>query len=260
MSRSTRPSRRMRVLVPSMIGVLAAVLLGAAPVAAESPSNLTIAPLVGATLPVGSSQTVTATVSNPVVAGLPVRFHIAGATSLSGIIDVCTTNAAGECSISYSGGLFSPGIDHVNAILDVNNNEMGDAEPTAYFAMTWIQSRYSVRGFAAPVDASPRVNVAKAGQTIPLKFSVVDDAGLPVPGITGFTINVTDQRCALGSTLDQIEEYASGGSGLRDFGDGDYQFNWATPKSYARSCKQLTLSLPSGYDGGVLTAEFTFAR
>ena len=35
-------------------------------------------------------------------------------------------------------------------------------------------------------------------------------------------------------------------SGLRHLGNGNYQIDWKTPKSYARSCKVLYLDLGHG--------------
>jgi len=64
------------------------------------------------------------------------------------------------------------------------------------------------------------------------------------------------QRCDLGDTLSQIEEYSQAASGLQNLGGGAYQFNWATPKSYASSCKTLHLDV-AGVDH---TADFRFTK
>ena len=108
-----------------------------------------------------------------------------------------------------------------------------------------------------PVD-NDIVNVAKAGQTVPLKFHVSDANG-PVTDLSPDAVSVTvaGLACDLGDTSDQIEEYASGDSGLQNLGDGNYQFNWKTPKAYASSCK--TLSVDVGDDVGH-TAEFRFTK
>jgi hypothetical protein len=53
---------------------------------------------------------------------------------------------------------------------------------------------------------------------------------------------------------DAIEDY-SGASGLQYLGDGDWQFNWKTPKSYAGQCRTMTLTLS---DGSTHTASFSF--
>jgi hypothetical protein len=115
---------------------------------------------------------------------------------------------------------------------------------------------YGFSGFAQPVDANAR-NVAKAGRTIPLKWRVTDAAGAPITGLTSVGVTAASLSCSVGATGDAIEEYASGSSGLQDLGDGYYQFNWATPKSYANSCKTLRLDLG---DGIARTATFEFTK
>lgn len=115
---------------------------------------------------------------------------------------------------------------------------------------------YGFSGFDQPVDATAR-NIAKAGRTIPLKWRVTDGTGAPVTGLASVSVSAASLSCAAGTSEDQIEEYASGGSGLRDLGDGYYQFNWSTPKSYAGSCKTLRLDLG---DGTMHTATFEFTR
>jgi hypothetical protein len=63
----------------------------------------------------------------------------------------------------------------------------------------------------------------------------------------------------LGATPDQLEEYAAGSSGLLNQGDGYYQLNWKTPKTYAQSCKTLKLDLGEG-SGMERTALFQFTK
>jgi hypothetical protein len=102
-------------------------------------------------------------------------------------------------------------------------------------------------------------NLSKAGQAIPLKWELRDFFGNPVTTLTNVTVKVTDQGCSTIPNADQIEEYASGQSGLQNFGDGRYQFNWKTPGSYATSCKTLGLDIG---EGSVRTnlAYFTFKK
>ncbi len=116
---------------------------------------------------------------------------------------------------------------------------------------------YSFSGFGAPVDAAPTLNSAKAGRTIPLKFRVTTATGAPVTNLTSVKVTVASSSCTAGTTVDAIEEYASGGSGLQNLGNGSYQFNWATPSGYAQSCKTLNLDLG---DGVARQALFHFTR
>ena len=105
---------------------------------------------------------------------------------------------------------------------------------------------YSFDGFFAPVDNLPTMNIAKAGQTVPLKWRITDASGVPVTNLTSMTVIAVSLACDPGTTTDQMEEYASGASGLQNLGDGYYQFNWKTPKSYANSCKTLRVDLGEG--------------
>lgn len=116
---------------------------------------------------------------------------------------------------------------------------------------------FTFDGFYAPVDNPPVMNIAKAGQTIPLKWHVTDQNGDPVTNITSVEVKVTTLLCNTETTPDQLEEYAAGDSGLQNLGDGYYQFNWKTPRSYAKSCKTLKLDLG---DGVIHEALFHFKR
>ncbi len=126
---------------------------------------------------------------------------------------------------------------------------------------TTVSCAYSVTfqflGFFTPVNNLPTTNNANAGQAIPLKWRLLDASGDPVTDLASVKVSVTDLSCSLGSTFDAIEEYAAGSSGLQNLGDGYYQFNWKTPKSYAKSCKTMKLDLGEGttHDAG-----FTFTK
>jgi len=102
---------------------------------------------------------------------------------------------------------------------------------------------YNLTGFFAPVDMGGVTNRAKAGQTIPLKFRVVDENGAPYGGLVLSNVAVTSIQTIAGSgTSDDIETY-SGASGLQYLGDGNYQFNWKTPTSYANQTRNVRLTI-----------------
>jgi len=101
-------------------------------------------------------------------------------------------------------------------------------------------------GFTSPVDNPPVMNIAKAGQAVPLKWRITDANGNPITDLTSVTVTAVNLPCQAGETTDPIEEYATGESGLQNLGDGYYQWNWKTPKSYANSCKTMRLDLGEG--------------
>jgi hypothetical protein len=116
---------------------------------------------------------------------------------------------------------------------------------------------YDFVGFTSPIDNLPVLNLAKAGQTIPLKWRILDANGVPVTNLTSVTVSAVSLSCSANTTLDLIEEYAAGGSGLQNLGNGYYQWNWKTPTTYVNSCKTLKLDLG---DGLVHTALFQFKK
>jgi hypothetical protein len=106
--------------------------------------------------------------------------------------------------------------------------------------------KYDFAGFYAPVDRPTTMNVSKAGQAIPLKWTLRNALGVPVADLTTVTIKAVGITCPLGGTADQVEEYASGSSGLQNLGGGNYQFNWKSPTTYAGSCKSIELVFAAG--------------
>ena len=103
---------------------------------------------------------------------------------------------------------------------------------------------YKFSGFFSPVDNLPAVNDAKAGQAIPIKWRITDANDVPITDPTSFVnVMVASLPCSAGTTGDAVEEYAAGESGLQNLGNGYWQFNWKSPKSYANSCKTMKLSL-----------------
>jgi N-acylglucosamine 2-epimerase len=116
------------------------------------------------------------------------------------------------------------------------------------------QVLYGFTGFQAPVDNGV-VNVAKAGTAIPLKWRLTDHAGNPVLDLAEVRITSAGHTCDGGAPEDAIEEVASGASGLQNLGDGNYQINWKSPKTYAGTCRTVQLDLG---EGQMRTAEFRF--
>lgn len=101
-----------------------------------APAVLALSPAT-ATNPVGTSHTVTATVTD--AAGQPVpdvvvRFSVTGAHTVNGS---CTTGPNGQCSFSYTGT--QAGSDVISAYADGDNDSVQDAdEPTGSATKTWV--------------------------------------------------------------------------------------------------------------------------
>jgi hypothetical protein len=106
-------------------------------------------------------------------------------------------------------------------------------------------------GFFAPIDmpsgGAVVWNSARAGQAIPLKWQVMR-GGQPVADPSTFVRVLSNQvRCdAASENTSAIEESAAGGSGLQYFGDGQWQFNWATARGYANTCRVMFVKFSDG--------------
>jgi hypothetical protein len=165
------------------------------------------------------------------------------------------SGVATQASLQVTGGTAN-GVGTYTATCDGAQDNAGNtASATASYSVSYVFS-----GFFQPVDAAPVLNLAIAGRSIPLKWRLTDAQGNPVLNLTSVTATATSLACSAGgATSDQLEEYAAGGSGLQNLGNGNYQYNWATPKSYASSCKTLKLDLAEG-SSQQHTALFQFTK
>jgi alpha-tubulin suppressor-like RCC1 family protein len=111
-------------------------------------------------------------------------------------------------------------------------------------------------GFSQPVDNGGVYNVAKAGSNIPLKWRLLSESGAPITNLASASVSVSAIGCQGGGPSDQVEEVAPSASGLQNLGNGYYQLNWKTDKSWT-GCKQMRLSL-AGEGPITHNALFTF--
>ena len=112
--------------------------------------------------------------------------------------------------------------------------------------------QYTFAGFQAPVDAA-KVNVAKAGSTVPVKWQLFDRDGSPVADPASF-VSVTFRSGSCDDAPSDIIEYTAPSAGLQYQGDGRWHLGWKTSKSWT-GCGDLVLRLD---DGSVHTAAFHF--
>lgn len=114
---------------------------------------------------------------------------------------------------------------------------------------------YGFVGFAPPVENAPVVNLANAGRTIPFKWRLVDANGTPITNLSGVIVRAVSMSCDSTAVADAVEEYVSASTGFLNHGDGDYQYNWQSPKSYENTCKKVVIDLG---DGSTRVALFRF--
>jgi hypothetical protein len=128
-----------------------------------NPARVTLSP-TEATNMVGTSHTVTATVTDAFggpVANTTVRFTVSGSVNTTGS---CTTGPAGTCTFTYPGPAF-PGADSIAGCADANNSGTPDiGEPCSEkVAKAWIlpaSTPGQVTGGGHVIDAAENQKVA----------------------------------------------------------------------------------------------------
>jgi hypothetical protein len=116
-------------------------------------------------------------------------------------------------------------------------------------------SLFSFTGFLSPVNNLPVVNQVKAGQAVPLKFSLDGNQGLDIFA-AGYPKSVPIS-CDFAAPVDELEETeTAGGSSLTyDAATDRYKYVWKTDKRWTRTCRQFVLGLK---DGTFRRANFQF--
>lgn len=132
----------------------------------------------------------------------------------------------------------------------------------AFFSAPAPEPVYDFDGFFAPIDnrdasGSFVLNEVRAGQAIPVKFSLNGDQGLDIFA-TGSPSSEAI-ACDSQAEVDGIEQTAAAGaSGLSyDAASDTYTYVWKTSKSWEDTCRQLVVELD---DGTTARANFTFSR
>ena len=163
--------------------------------------------------------------------------------------DIVSGNLPVTCSPA-SGSTFYTGPDTT-----VTCSAKDGAGLTGYTTFT-VHVRYVFSGFFRPVDNLPTTNTVKAGQAIPVKFSLGGNQGLAIFE-AGYPKSVA-MNCMF-TTSDTIEEtVTAGGSTLQyDATAGQYIYVWKTDKAWAGTCRQLQVKYK---DGTTQVANFNFTR
>jgi hypothetical protein len=114
---------------------------------------------------------------------------------------------------------------------------------------------YNFLGFFQPVDNLPTINSVKAGQAIPVKFSLGGYKGTNIFAV-GYPAS-QQVSCSTSAPIDAIEETVTSGSSSLSYNSGadQYHYVWKTEKSWVGTCRQLIVKLN---DGTTHTAIFMF--
>ena len=153
---------------------------------------------------------------------------------------------------------------------------LADFPPTGSTPSPFAIPPYQFNGFAAPVanQGNNVFNIAKAGQTIPLKWQLMYPTcpagntncfgfnGGPVTNSAlapaGYVTILAANGCFAGNvppTDDTIPADTETTSGLINDGNGSYHFNWKTLKSFSGECLTTTVNVG---DGVQHNADFQF--
>ncbi len=176
-------------------------------------------------------------------------------------------NGTDTCALDGSGNLVGPFTNQIDAffVTRIDPTTKGTSGGTA---SCWVATQNTPGisdtvsnfiGFGAPIS-NTKVNPVKAGQAVPLSFSVLTQGGVPVSNLTLCTATITS--CPTGSVAIQVylsacsvdgdfsmgaevPAVASGNSGLQNLGGGNYQFNWKTAKG-STGCYTIQVNLLDG--------------
>ena len=127
------------------------------------------------------------------------------------------------------------------------------SDPNTATATTHYGVAYPFGGFQRPIDNLPASNLVKAGQAVPVKFSLGGDRGL---GILAAGSPTSSPAGCNGTIDDAVTAPAAENSGLQyDAASDTYTYVWKTAKAWAGTCRTLSVALN---DGTAHTALFMF--
>ncbi len=144
---------------------------------------------------------------------------------------------------------FAYDVVHVNSEFAV---QASDHEPQVVQLLTYMFS-----GFFPPIANPPTLNVVRAGQAVPVKFSLNGDKGLNIfaagyPQSAVVACDTSEPQAAVDETV------TAGSSSLSyDPTTDTYNYVWKTDKGWAGTCRQLVVKFN---DGTYHFADFNFTK
>jgi hypothetical protein len=156
----------------------------------------------------------------------------------------------------------SPAVD-TSSVTPIGDTRFVDVNATDRVGLTsdpalphraYYRVVYAFRGFFQPVDNLPVLNSVKAGNGVPVRFSLGGNQGLNI-FLADYPKSVKI-ACGGADPVDDIETLTPGNSTLTyDSGAGRYLYVWKTDKAWTGTCRQLILKFA---DGSEHRANFKF--
>ena len=112
-------------------------------------------------------------------------------------------------------------------------------------SLTYEVRPYTFTGFFPPIDNLPTLNIANAGNSIPIKFSLSGFRGLDLFA-AGYPASLPI-TCPNGGG-DDIEEISPPGGSTLSYNPlvDQYRYGWQTDRRWRGTCRQLTVRLKDG--------------
>jgi hypothetical protein len=195
-------------------------------------------------LPAGDTTAPAVTITTPADGALYTKGQVVGA-------DYACEDEPGGSGVASCDGPVASGdpIDTASVgghLFAVTGSDNAGNEATLEHGYGVVFSASTTSFFSQPVDNLPVLNSARAGQSVPVKFSLGGDQGLAIlaPGYPKSQL----VPCDSSAPVDGIEEtVTAGGSSLSyDAASGLYKYIWKTDRSWAGTCRQLVLGLADG--------------
>jgi len=164
------------------------------------------------------------------------------ATSTAVTFNVTGSDNCGTPTITTdapAGNVFPVGTTTVTATANDGNGNTASCS----FNVTVL---YNFSGFFAPVDNLPAFNEMKAGQAVPVKFSLSGNKGLNI--FAANSPNSVQISCDNGATILPVEETVNAGSSSLSYDatSDRYNYVWKTESSWKNTCRQLNVVLNDG--------------
>jgi hypothetical protein len=107
---------------------------------------------------------------------------------------------------------------------------------------------YPFTGFFPPVENPPVVNSVKAGQAIPIKFSLAGNRGLDIFA-QGYPAS-QQVVCHSGAPVSELVATGSAGNSSLHYDptSGQYTYTWKSEKAWAGQCRKSVIRLKDGTD------------